>query len=160
MLTPRRWFAIFFAIALVIFLLFQLPYFNPGSPSNRELKQAGSADAVQKIFLKWGGTGKAAASHNLVLDWFFIIVYASMWIAASRSFWPERGLTKLALAAGLAGAAADVGENVCLWMMLNGGVTDQIAQACKHVSAVNVALFFLSALYFLIAGIASGFSRR
>jgi len=158
-MTPHAWFWTFFAIAFVIFLLFYSPYFNPGSPSNRDFKKAGSASGVQSIFKTWGSPGKEAAIHNLRLDWLFIIVYTSMWIAASRAFWPNHGLTKLALAAGLAGAAADVGENICLWMMLNGKVTDKIAEACKHVSAINITLFIITAAYFLGAAIASFFWR-
>jgi hypothetical protein len=159
-MTPRRWFAIFFAIGLVIFVLFYLPYFNPGTPSNQDLKRAGSAERVQAIFLKWADAGKEAARHNLMLDWLFIIVYTAMWIAAGQTFWPHHALTKIAVAAGLAGAAADVAENLCLWMMLNGEVTDQIAQACKRVSAINVVLFFLTGSYFVVAAIASTVSRH
>ena len=158
-MTPRGWFFLFLVIGLVIFGLFFLPYFNPGTPSNHDFKQAGSAEGVQSIFTKWGATGKAAAGHNLELDWLFIIVYTAMWLAAGQAFWPQRGLTKVAVAAGLAGAAADVCENVCLWMMLNGEVTDKVAQACKKVSAINVTLFLVAAVYFLVAGMASAFSR-
>jgi len=38
----------------------------------------------------------------------------------------------------------------------HGDVTDKIAQTCQHASSINVALFFLTALYFMIAALVSG----
>ena len=155
-MTPRCQFVIVFVAMLIIATLFNLPFFNPAQATNQHLKKAGTAEGVKDILAKWGASGQEAARRNLMLDWLFIAVYAAMWIAAGRHFWPERVLTKFAVTAGLAGAVADIVENVCLWMLLHGNVTDKIAQTCKQASSINVTLFFLTALYFMVAAIAGG----
>jgi hypothetical protein len=153
---PRCQFVIVFVAVLIIATLLNSPYFNPAQATNQHLKQAGSAKGVNDIFLKWGQSGKEVARRNLALDWLFIVVYAAMWIAAGRHFWPNLMWTKFAVSVGLAGAVADIVENVCLWTLLHGDVTDKIANTCKQASSINVALFFLTALYFMVAAIASG----
>lgn len=155
-MNPHCQFVIVFIAALIIATLFNSPFFNPAQATNQQLKQAGSAEGVKKIFAQWGEAGKRTARRNLMLDWLFIAVYVAMWLAAGRNFWPQLLLTKIAVAAGLAGALADIVENVHLRMLLNGDVTDKIAQTCKLASSVNVALFSLAMLYFMVAAIASG----
>jgi len=155
MMTPSCQFVIVFVATLIIATLFNVPYFNPAQATNQQLKQAGSAKGVEAIFGQWGEAGKEIARRNLMLDWLFIAVYAAMWIAAGRHFWPELVWTKIAVGLGLAGAVADIVENVCLWMLLHGNVTDKIAQNCKQAASINVPLFFLAALYFMFAAIAS-----
>jgi hypothetical protein len=154
-MTPRCQFVLVFLPTLILATLINFPFFNPAQATNQHLKQAGSARAVEEIFKQWGEPGKQTARRNLMLDWLFIIVYAAMWIAAGRHFWPQLIWTKIAVGAGLAGAIADVVENVHLRMLLQGEVTDQIAQTCKLASSINVALFFVVALYFMVAAIAS-----
>jgi hypothetical protein len=154
-MTPHCRFVIVFVAALIISTLFNFPFFNPAQATNQELKQAGSAEGVNAMLAKWGPSGQEAARHNLALDWFFIIVYTAMWIAAGRHFQPNVIWTKVAVAAGVAGAIADVVENVSLWMLLHGTVTNKIAETCKQASTINFALFFLTALYFISAAIVS-----
>jgi hypothetical protein len=155
-MTSRCQFVIVFVATLMIATLFNFPFFNPAQATNQHLKQAGSAQGVNDILAKWGEAGQEAARRNLALDWLFIVVYAATWIAAGRHFWPNHIWTKFAVGAGLAGAVADIVENVCLRTLLQGNVTDKIAQTCKQASSINVALFFLTALYFMVAAIASG----
>jgi hypothetical protein len=154
-MTPRCDFVIMFVGMLTIATLFNFPFFNPAQATNQHLKQAGSATGVNDILAKWGEAGQEAARRNLALDWLFIVVYAATWIAAGRHFLPNLIWTKCAVGVGLAGAVADIVENVCLRMMLHGDVTDRVAQTCKQASSINVALFFLTALYFMVAAIAS-----
>lgn len=154
-MTPRCQFVIPFLAVLLIATLFNIPFFNPAQATNQELKQAGSAAAVNEILTKWGPSGQETARRNLMLDWLFIIAYAATWIAAGRYFRPDLIWTKVAVVVGLAGAAADIIENICLRKMLNGDVTNGIAQACKTASSINVALFSITALYFMIAAIAT-----
>jgi hypothetical protein len=155
-MTPRCQFVIVFVATLIIATLFNVPYFNPAQATNQHLKQAGSASGVEAIFGQWGEAGKEIARRNLMLDWLFIAVYVAMWIAAGRHFWPQLVVTKIAVGIGLVGGVADIVENVCLWMLLHGNVTDKIAQSCKQAASINVPLFFLAALYFMVAAIASG----
>ncbi len=155
-MMPRCQFVIMFVAMLMIATLFNVPYFNPAQATNQHLKEAGSAEGVKDILAKWGESGQEAARRNLALDWLFIVVYAATWLAAGRNFWQNLIWTKLAVGAGLAGAVADIVENLCLRMLLHGDVTDKIAQTCKQASSINVALFFLTALYFMVAAIASG----
>src|SRR5258708_3423288 len=125
-MTPRCQFVIVFVATLIIATLFNGPFFNPAQGTNQHLKQAGSANGVNDILGKWGQSGQEAARRNLGLDWVFIAVYAATWIAAGRNFWPTLLWTKVAVGVGLAGAVADIVENVCLWMLLHGNVTDRI----------------------------------
>jgi hypothetical protein len=155
-MTPHCQFVIVFVATLIIATLFNSPFFNPAQATNQQLKQAGSAERVEKIFKQWGEPGKQTARRNLMLDWLFIAVYVAMWLAAGRNVWPQLLWTKIAVAAGLAGAIADIVENVHLHMLLNGNVTDKIAQTCKLASTVNVALFSVAMLYFMVAAIGSG----
>jgi hypothetical protein len=155
-MTPRCSFAIVFVATLVIALLFNSPFFNPAQATNQQLKQAGSAKGVEEIFRRWGEAGKQVARRNLMLDWLFIVVYVAMWIAAGRNFWPQLVWTKIAVGAGLAGAIADIVENLHLRILLQGDVTDRIAHGCKVASSINVALFSVAMLYFMVAAIGSG----
>ena len=158
-MTPRYQFVIAFVASLVISALFYTPYFCPSHPTNQEFKHAGSAERVTGFLAEWGEAGLETAQRNLMLDWLFIAVYVTMWITASRAFWPDLVWTKVALVVGLAGAAADIVENICLWNLLHGHVSDAIARTCKTASSINVPLFILTGLYFLIAAIGSKFGR-
>ena len=155
-MTLRCQFVIVLVAVLLLATLLTTPWFNPAQATNQQLKQAGSASGVKSILTAWGDAGQEVARRNLMLDWLFIAVYAAMWIAAGRYFWPDRPWTKLAVIIGLAGALADIVENICLWMLLHGQVTDKVAQTCKQASSINVILFFLAALYFMAAAIGTG----
>jgi hypothetical protein len=146
-------FVISFVAMLLIATLFNSPFFNPAQATNQNLKQAGSAAAAKAILARWGPSGQETARHNLMLDWLFIIVYVTTWVAAGRYFRPDIIWTKVAVVVGLAGAAADIVENVQLGKLLNGNVTDAIAHTCKTASSINVALFMVAALYFMAAAI-------
>ena len=154
-MTPRCQFVIPFVAMLLISVLFYTPWFDPAQATNQQLKKAGTAAGVNGILGAWGPAGQAIARRNLMLDWLFIAVYVATWIAAGRYFWPNLIWTKMAVFAGLAGAAADIVENICLWRLLHGQVTDNIARTCNLASSINVALFLLTALYFMVAAIAS-----
>lgn len=152
-MTTRCLFVVPFVAMLLIATMFNLPYFNPAQATNEELKQAGTATKAHEILRQWGDRGLTAARRNLTLDWFFIAVYVLTWIAAGRHFLPHLGLTKIAVAAGVAGALADIVENIALWKMLHGNVTPEIAQTCEIASKINVAFFLVAALYFMGAAI-------
>jgi hypothetical protein len=154
-MNPRCMFVIPFVAMLLIATLFNFPFFNPAQATNQDLKQAGNATKVNGILAAWGPSGRETARRNLMLDWLFIIVYAATWIAAGRYFWPDVVWTKVAVAVGLAGAAADIVENVQLWKLLHGPVVDNAARTCKIASTINVALFSITALYFIVAAVAT-----
>lgn len=144
----------FFLATLILTLLgfasFRL-FFNPGTPSMNTFKKSGTAGQVSKSLAQWGATGLAKARGNLNFDYFFILIYATMWIAAARYFAPRVGMTANVIAAiGLLGAVFDLIENNCLAKMLNGNATDEIAKRCKSVMKIQFTLFGIAALYFWI----------
>jgi len=106
----------------------------------------------------WGPRGLAIARRNLWLDFPFILVYATLWLAAARFFGPHTDpilrLPAMTMAAvGLVGAFADVIENACLAAMLYGNHSDAAPRIAKIATLANLTLGGITFLYFLVAAI-------
>jgi hypothetical protein len=149
-MTDLYFFLATLALTLLGFASFRL-FFNPGTPSMNTFKKSGTAEQVTKYLAQWDATGLAKARSNLRFDYLFILIYATMWIAAARYFEPRVGIAANVFAAiGLLGAVFDLIENQCLAKMLNGNATDEIAKRCKRVMQIQFTLFGIAALCFLV----------
>lgn len=107
-------------------------------------KTSGSRAAAQDILdKKWGEDGQKTARRNLRFDWFFIILYTTLWITAGSYL---GGWAYAFAAIGVAGAIADVIENRCLLIMLNGNTSESAARLCKIMLPINFSCFVIAAL--------------
>lgn len=149
-MTSLQFFLTTLALAILNLAAFYL-FFNPGTPSMAKFKQAGTPTKVNEILRQWGEAGLTKARRNLAVDWIFILIYSTMWIAAARYFEPRVGTSANVFAAiGLLGAIADVIENACLASMLKGNPSDATTKLCKRAMPINLTLFGIAGLYFFI----------
>lgn len=144
------------AFLVVLILSAVLSALQLAWPTNQDFKRAKTQAKAAEMLKVWSERGQTIARRNLALDWFFIAAYAAMWILAGR-YLGSRAEGTLHLPAtpfvviGLTGAGCDVIENVCLWIMLHGNGSLTAPKVCAIVTPLNVALFFITALYFMAA---------
>jgi hypothetical protein len=155
-MTSQHIFCTSFVLTVISFICFYA-FFNP-KPTMQMFKRSGSKEAAQEILDAWGSEGLAKARHNLAFDWFFILIYSTMWVSGALYVGPLvdatlRAPAMLFAGIGLAGALCDVIENACLRTMLHGNGSDTAPRTCKRLAPINVALFLVTALYFLTAAI-------
>lgn len=149
-MTDLSFFLTTLALTFLAFASFHL-FFHPGTPSMTTFKKSGTAEQVKNHLAQWGATGLAKARSNLKFDYLFILLYATMWIAAARYFEPRVGMAANVFAAiGLLGAVFDLVENQCLAKMLDGNATDEIAKRCKRVMKIQFTLFGFAAICFFV----------
>jgi hypothetical protein len=155
-MTAQHIFCASFVLTLISIVCFYA-VFKP-KPSMTAFKRAGSQEDAQKIWDDWGAAGQTKALRNLTFDWFFILIYSTMWVSGAMYLGPLidaklRVPAMLFAGIGLAGALCDIIENACLWIMLHGNDSETAPRTCKRVMPINVGLFFLAAAYFLTAAI-------
>jgi len=161
-MTAQHIFCTSFILTVISFICFYA-FLNP-KPKMQAFKRSGSKKAAQEILEAWGSEGQAKARHNLTFDWFFILIYSTMWVSGAMYLGPLVDATlrvpaMLFAGIGLAGALCDVIENTCLWTMLHGNASDTAPQTCKRIAPINVALFFTAAVYFMIAALVACLRR-
>jgi hypothetical protein len=155
-MTAQTVFLAAFVLTVICFVCFYA-FFNP-KPKVEAFKRAGSQEAASRILDQWGARGLTLARRNLAFDWFFILIYSTMWVAGAFYFSP-RVDAKLHVPAmlfagiGLAGALCDVIENLCLRTMLYGNGSESAPHVCGRVTYFNIALFAIAAIYFVVASI-------
>ncbi|MEA2312436.1 MAG: hypothetical protein QOE28_2404 [Solirubrobacteraceae bacterium] len=111
---------------------------------------AATSQRAHSIVSGWGHAGRMAARWQLVLDYGFIVGYATTLAVAcsrrskqlfARGSWPAAAVgTQLAWAAVLAGLA-DCVQNAALWLELDGRVVQPwpgVAFGCALVIAIAI----------------------
>jgi hypothetical protein len=114
-----------------------------GGPGIITFELAGTPQRTERIMQRWGKTGRAAARRSLILDYPFLVAYASLQAlacnAASDSM-RRRDLNMLAAAGAplawgqLAAGGFDAIENAALLAILagHGGHLPALARACAR----------------------------
>lgn len=122
---------------------------------------AGSQERADEILDEWGDDGQDAARESLLIDFGFLLAYGtflSLAVAAVRDLLQKRGRLRLAAIGsalvpfGLAAAALDVAENVCLLAVL-----EDAGPAFPPLAAIFAAIKFALvavAIAYLVVGIA------
>jgi hypothetical protein len=160
-MTAQTIFYAAFVLTVISFVCFYA-FFSP-KPNLEKFKRAGSRKAAAEILHEWGEHGLTLARRNLAFDWFFILIYSTMWISGAIYLGPRVDAklhvpAMLFAAIGLAGALCDVIENLCLRKMLYGNDSESAPRLCARVMRMNIALFAIAAVYFVVASITSATS--
>ncbi len=112
-----------------------------GGPGIIPFELAGTAERAERIMQRWGDAGAAAARRSLILDYPFLVTYATMQAVAcnTASDAMRHRRRRLLVAAGLplawgqlAAGAFDAIENAALLAILAGrvGRAPALARAC------------------------------
>jgi hypothetical protein len=162
--VTRRWGLIASGVATVLLLLAMEPAENrmtdTGGPGMVPFELTGGQNRAAEILSEWGEEGQDAARESLWIDFGFLLAYGiflTLSLRAVRDVATGRGWTRLsvlggfAIWLGVAAAAFDALENVCLLLTLDGaGATfpllATIFAACKFVSLVLAISYLLAGL--------------
>ncbi len=140
---------------------------DTGGPGMVPFELTGGQDRADEILAEWGEEGQDAARESLWIDFGFLLAYGTfltLALRAIRDMAGGRGWSRLqalggfAIWLGVASAAFDALENICLLLTLDGAGTAYpllatIFAGCKFAS---LAL----AIAYLLAGLVIRFAVR
>jgi hypothetical protein len=141
--------AIVIGVAMV---LLDLPLRTAAAPNgilSYELAWTGAR--AEAMIASWTGGARVSAWGSLLLDYGFMVAYASLLAALARRAFTS-GAGRLLAGAAWAGAAFDAGENLALIRMVGWGATDQAARIAAVFASVKFAL--LGVVVVAVAGLA------
>ncbi len=153
------------AATLVVMALFQIldrPLRTPAAPWGIvSFELAGSMDKAQAMIDSWDEHARLSAAFGLGLDYLFMVLYATTIALAclwSAQVYGELGWWLVDLGGLLAwgvwlAALLDGIENISLWQLLKGPVSDPWPSIARWCASIKFVLIAFSMIYGIAGGI-------
>lgn len=158
-------------VATVLLLLAMAPadsrMTDTGGPGIVPFELTGGEDRAEEIRAEWGEEGRDAARESLWIDFGFLLAYGTFLTLALRAVrdmaggrgWSRlQALGRFAVWLGVAAAAFDALENVCLLLTLDGAGVAFLLLATIFATCKFAALAL--AIAYLLASLARRFAVR
>ncbi|MCS7038110.1 MAG: hypothetical protein RMN24_00375 [Anaerolineae bacterium] len=164
----KRWFWAWLVPTLLVMLILQIvggPLQTPAAPRGIvSYEFAGTAERAAAILAGWDERVRVHAAFSLGFDYLFMPLYAMtialgcLWAAERWRWRPLAGLGGVLAWGVWLAAALDAVENLALWQLLTGAVTDPWPVLAWWSALVKFILIGLGLLY-ILAGAIAGLER-